>query len=81
MHPCVCVYEILHGFFAVVCVWACVRDLCQSGAGGQASKQASKQALPASGKLTEGCVQGHSPGPQDVWMDELMKSNGVTLSI
>lgn len=48
---------------------------------GRVGKQASKQALPASGKLTEGCVQGHSPGPQDVWMDELMKSNGVTLSI
>lgn len=41
---------------------------------------ANRQALPASGKLTGG-LQGHSPGPQDVWMDELMESNGVTLSI
>lgn len=41
---------------------------------------ASKQALPASGRLTGG-VQGHSPAPWDVWMDGLIERNAVTLRI
>lgn len=78
-YPCthVCMYDFAGAFdFVCVCVCLCICEGPVVRWGGWASRQAS----PASGRLTGG-VQGHSPGPHDVWMDELMESNGVTLSI